>query len=692
MILEKTITINYHKGIHTRIAAMVVKKVNNIKKEYKNTEIYITKNDKTVPLSSMILVVGLKIKKGDSVTIKVSSESENISDILGEVCDYLTQSDFYEDDEEDEVDKIINKDALTLEQIFNSMANAVISINNEGKITLVNIAMLKILNKSIVEVLDANIDDVIPNSILHIFSLSKRPRLGIKTKINGISLLGNYTPIIIDNEFNGVLAVFEDISRIEKITDELIEVRQLKEELQVILDTVQDGICVIDSTGVIQYVNDAYLYIVKENRKDIVGKNIKEISKKGIRAKVLETGESAIGEIIKKKNGTTIIANVTPIKINGEIYGVVSVIKDVTEINSLYEKLMMYDEKNKYLEEELLRYRKPNSAFDNFKGYSSKTLEVIKMAEKAARTNFNVLILGESGTGKELIAEGIHYASDRGKGPFIRVNCAAIPENLIESELFGYEKGAFTGALNRKYGKFELANGGTIFLDEIGELNINVQAKILRAIQYKEIQRVGGEELIKVDVRIVAATHRDLEEMIRQNTFREDLYYRLNVIPITIPSLRDRKEDIPYLVEHFINKHKGNFNISGIDKKVIEILSSYSWPGNVRELENVIERILAMIDDRKFITEELLPLYIKKGDYKNINKVEKKEKEGEIIKILIEEDILTWKEYEKIIIERALKKYGSYNAAAKALGLTHRTVSLKAKEYGIEKLVTWRKN
>lgn len=656
MVLEKTITINYHKGIHTRIAAMVVKKVNDIKRKYKNTEIYITINDKTVPLSSMILVVGLKIKKGDSATIKVSSESENISDILDEVCDFLTQSNFYEDDEEDEVDKIINKDALTLEQIFNSMANAAISINNEGKITLVNKAMLKILNKSIVEVLNANIDDIIPNSILQIVSLSKRPRLGIKTKINGISLLGNYTPIIIDNEFNGVLAVFEDISRIEKITDELIEVRQLKEELQVILDTVQDGICVIDSTGVIQYVNDAYLHIVKENRKDIVGKNIKEISKKGIRAKVLETGESVIGEIIKKKNGTNIIANVTPIKIDGEIYGVVSVIKDVTEINSLYEKLMIYDDKNKYLEEELLRYRKPNSAFDNFKGYSGKTLEVIKMAEKAAKTNFNVLILGESGTGKELIAEGIHYASDRAKGPFIRVNCAAIPENLIESELFGHEKGAFTGALNRKYGKFELANGGTIFLDEIGELNINVQAKILRAIQYKEIQRVGGEELIKVDVRIVAATHRDLEEMIRHNTFREDLYYRLNVIPITIPPLRERKEDIPNLVEHFINKHKGDLKINGIDKKVIEILSSYSWPGNVRELENVVERILAMIEDKKFITEELLPLYIKKGDYKNVNTIEKKEKEAEITKILIEEDILTWKEYEKIIIEKALKK------------------------------------
>ncbi|CDF57441.1 sigma 54-interacting transcriptional regulator [Thermobrachium celere] len=687
MRVEKSVCINYDKGIHTRVAAAIVKKISDIKKKY-NVDVYISAFGKKVPLSSMILIVGLKIKKGDIVSIEVMGENEEIYKAIDEICEFLSQNEI-DEIEKDELDNIINQDALTLEQIINSMANAVIAIDVNGKITLVNKAMLNILKCNIVDVLNKDIDEVIPNSILNIVRISKRPRLGIKVKINDATLLGNFTPIIIDNQYKGVLAIFEDISRIEKITDELLQVRQLKEELQVVLDTVQDGICIIDSEGNIRYVNDAYANIVGESKETIINKNILDISPNGVRARVLKTGERVNGEIIKKKNGVTIIANVNPIIVDNQLCGVISVIKDVTEINMLYEKLNMYDDKTKYLQDELMRIRKPNGAFSNFKGYSGKTIEVITAAEKAAKTNFNVLILGESGTGKEIIAEGIHYASNRANGPFVRVNCAAIPENLIESELFGYEKGAFTGAFKRKHGKFELANGGTIFLDEIGDLNINVQAKILRAIQNREIQRIGGEDIVKVDVRIIAATHKDLKTMVKEGKFREDLYYRLDVISINIPPLRERKEDIPCLLEHFINLHKGNKNIKGVDKKVIDALIRYDWPGNVRELENVVERILAFIDEKDFITLDMLPIYINKTD-NNINKESNRLIKNVIINEIFEKDeILPWKEYEKIIIEKALKKYGSYNAAAKALGLTHRTVALKAKEYGIEKSIKW---
>ena len=316
-------------------------------------------------------------------------------------------------------------------------------------------------------------------------------------------------------------------------------------------------------------------------------------------------------------------------------------------------------------------------------------MDALAIASKAAKTNATTLIRGESGTGKELIAEGIHYASARVDGPFIRVNCAAIPANLLESELFGHEKGAFTGAIKRKLGKFELAHKGSIFLDEIGEMEKSMQVKLLRILQDKEFQRVGGEESIRVDVRIIATTNRNLEQMIDQGEFREDLYFRLNVIPIFLPPLREKKEDIPILAEHFMKK-KGEFigkQVEGITSKAMDLLIEYSWPGNGRELENIIERVLTLADGT-YIQVSDLPLYIRESTIKSSRKLVKVS-ESIIDKIENEEEIYPIKEYEKMIIEKALKKYGSYNAAGKALGLTHKTVASKARLYGIEKTVTW---
>ncbi|AIY82782.1 AAA domain family protein [Clostridium baratii str. Sullivan] len=331
-----------------------------------------------------------------------------------------------------------------------------------------------------------------------------------------------------------------------------------------------------------------------------------------------------------------------------------------------------------------------NDPFEKIIGNSKTLKESLYIARKASKSDSSVIIYGESGTGKELLAEAIHLSSKRKDKPLIKVNCASIPDNLIESELFGHEKGAFTGAVKRKLGKFELAQNGTIFLDEIGEMDKNIQAKILRAIQNREIQRVGGEETIKLNIRIISATNKNLEEMIKKNEFREDLFYRLNVIPIELPPLRDRKGDITLLIKHFFNKKLENNEIRNISDEALMALCNYKWNGNIRELENIIERIL-VLSEKSLIDIEDIPYFIRK--YNNNCNIKLKEitnTEDSLPKIFNDEKIYTLKEYEKLIIEKALKKYGSYNKAGKALGITHRTVSLKAKEYGLEKLILWK--
>lgn len=466
--------------------------------------------------------------------------------------------------------------------------------------------------------------------------------------------------------------IMNEASEIHGVDKLLHENALMQERLQMILESVQDGICVVDRSGEVTYVNPSYLRIVHKTPEMVVGQNVFEKAADGNRCAVLRSGIARIGSIRHKKDGTTIVANVNPIFVDGEIAGVVSVIKDITEIQTLMERLSQVSAKAEYLEQELLRTKKTAQAFANYIGKSGKVVDVLALASKAADSSANVLIRGESGTGKEVIAEGIHYASGRRRGPFIRVNCGAIPGALLESELFGHEKGAFTGAVRRKLGKFELANHGTIFLDEIGELDKNLQVKLLRVLQQKEFDRVGGEETIHVDVRIIAATNRDLEAMVHEGTFRDDLYYRLNVIPIILPPLRDRPDDIPLLVEHFIEKisKENKKNVRGITPDAMQMFMHYRWPGNVRELENVIERVITLMDT-DLITAAMLPSYIK-GDIA-----------GREVQSLADDTVLPWEEYEKQIIANALRQGTSFNGAAKLLRISHKTVAAKARKYGL---------
>lgn len=337
----------------------------------------------------------------------------------------------------------------------------------------------------------------------------------------------------------------------------------------------------------------------------------------------------------------------------------------------------------------LKRQLKQQFDFGGLIGSSPEMQKVFDLIKKIADTDSTVLIYGESGTGKELVAKVIHYNSQRSQKPFIPLNCAAIPKDLLESELFGHEKGAFTGAINTRIGRFELANGGTIFLDEIGELHPSLQVKLLRVLQEREFERVGSTKTLKVDVRILAATNRDLEKAIEEGIFREDLYYRLNVIPLRLPPLRERKEDIPFLVEHFVQKfsRKKKKEEIVISKEAMNCLINYQWPGNVRELENMIERLVILCD--KVVTVDDLPERLRI----NVNSSTVCKKEEVLSKrdlnnlILPDEGIdlnsLIDKIERDLILQAIQKTKGVKSKAASLLGLNRTTLIEKMKKKGL---------
>jgi len=314
-------------------------------------------------------------------------------------------------------------------------------------------------------------------------------------------------------------------------------------------------------------------------------------------------------------------------------------------------------------------------------GLSPKMQDVYKMVGKVSMSKSTVLIEGESGTGKELIARAIHANSPRAEQPLVTVNCGAIPENLLESELFGYERGAFTGAVTRKAGLFEQADGGTIFLDEIGEMPLPLQVKLLRVLQERVITRLGGGEMIPVDVRVIAATNRSLPELIRRNQFREDLYYRLNVVPVRVPPLRERKEDIPLLIRHFLAKHQQELGktVTHLSKQAVDLLLNYDWPGNVRQLENVIERAVVLAGGAVILPEHIMPaLYPdSSGDPTSVAE-EADPYEGKTLREILQQ-------VERDVIARTLRKTnGNKLRTAKRLGMSRRALLYKIEAYNLQ--------
>lgn len=395
---------------------------------------------------------------------------------------------------------------------------------------------------------------------------------------------------------------------------------QIKKRYELILNSAGEGIYGLDANGIITFVNPAAVAMTGWSVEESIGEaghtqhhHSREDGTSyphqdcPIYA-ALKDGEihhQVRDEVFWRKDGThfPVYYTSTPIIDEGKIAGAVVVFQDVTEVKHSETKLRNALEEiselkeriqaeNTYLQEEI----KHSSNFEEILGQSSKLKKSFRQVEQVAQTDTTVLLLGETGTGKELFARSIHNLSVRKKRALVKVNCTALPINLIESELFGHEKGSFTGAVSRRIGRFELADGGTIFLDEIGELSLDLQVKLLRVIQEGEFERLGGSSTIFVDVRIIAATHRDLKQMVSKGEFREDLFYRLNVFPLALPPLRERGGDIAIIVQAFVDKFakKMSKQIDKIPQKIMDEFSQYSWPGNVRELENIIERAVIL--------------------------------------------------------------------------------------------------
>jgi Nif-specific regulatory protein len=394
----------------------------------------------------------------------------------------------------------------------------------------------------------------------------------------------------------------------------------------------------------------------------------------------------------KKEPGKRIAFFCVPIKLEGRTIGALSADKQAGPKDDLKAHVKLLDviatmvaqaiNLNKLVESDRQKLREENvrlrgelkSHFNihNMVGSSNAMKEVYRLIEQVANSNATVLIRGESGTGKDLVAHAIHYNSLRADKPFVKVNCTALPDTLLESELFGHEKGAFTGASEKKIGRFERAHGGTIFLDEIGDFSLNLQVKLLRVIQFKEFERVGGFETIKTNVRIVVATHKNLEEQIKEGLFREDLYYRVNVFPIYMPPLRERKDDIMLLADYFLERiaAENNKDISRISTPAIEMLTRYHWPGNIRELENCIERAVLLCDGDVIRSEHLPP---------SLQMIKKDES---IAKRSLTEIIENMER--ELIIDALKKSDGRQRKAAKELRVTERILGYKIKKYAID--------
>jgi Nif-specific regulatory protein len=498
----------------------------------------------------------------------------------------------------------------------------------------------------------------------------------------------------------------EEISLLYEISEALNEHLELKRALYKVLETLFNTMGMV--RGTITIVNPLSNEISIEVAHGISSSTMESVTYKvgeGITGRVIESGKPIVIPKIseeplflnrtasrkgKQDQDLSFICN--PIKKGNQVIGAISVDKPLDTSYSLEvaQQLMAVISTMiarhvinlEIIRLEELRLREENDRLRNelknkykitdIVGSSNKMREVFQMISQVSKSNATVLIRGESGTGKELVANSIHYNSLRSKNPIVKVNCAALPSNLIESELFGHEKGAFTGAIRQKLGKFELANKGTIFLDEIGSIDLDVQVKLLRVLQEKEFERVGGHRTIPADVRIVAATNKNLEQAVEENTFRSDLYYRLNVFPIYLPPLRERKTDILLLADHFLEKYakENDKGIKRFSTPAIDMMMDYHWPGNVRELENCIERAVLLCDEG-VIHSYHLPPTLQTG------------KESGTLPVLSIEDAVASLERE-MIIDSLKNTRGNTTKAASLLKTTVRKFNYKAKTYNID--------
>jgi len=565
--------------------------------------------------------------------------------------------------------------------IIDSTHNLIISINKNGKINVLNRAAEKFLGLRSSAVRGRDIMNVIPNSGLMEILESGSCKLVQKIELNKCTFISNRTPLKRHGEIIGAVSVLQDISELESISRELNNVKELNREMDAIIESSYDGLYLTNGQGITLRVNEAFERLTGVLGSELIGRNVEDMVKeRGV------VSESVSALVLKEKKPVTIMQKTitgrlalttgTPVfDRKGKIFRVVSNVRDITELMLLKQQLEQAQGLSKHYESELRSLQLQYSGSEKLIVSSRKMKDLLDTVIRLAQVDSTVLITGESGTGKELIAETIHNNSLRKNGPFIKINCGAISHNLLESELFGYDAGAFTGAKKGgKAGYFELASGGTLLLDEVSELPYNLQVNLLRVLQSKELIRVGGEKIIPIDVRIIAASNRDILGLVEKNEFRKDLYYRLNVVPVEVPPLRERKEEIPVIAAHFIQVFNKKYKMEKrLSTNVVDVLMEYDWPGNVRELENIVERLVVTTPANVLSCEEL-PLHLKNNTLKKHPQISV----SGIIPLKEAVEVV-----EKQILEQAYARFKLTREVAKQLEVDPSTVLRKAAKYGI---------
>lgn len=581
-----------------------------------------------------------------------------------------------------------------LRALFSSAHNGIIAINRQEKVTFFNEAAEKILRIKSKDVLGTPCLQYLPASGLPRVLKTGKGEYGQKTQIGRKILMVNRSPVFQDGVVTGAVAIFQDISELETISQELATVKNLNHELEAVINSSSDGIAVTDPEGNVRRANEAFARLMGVSLEKIRGEKLESLPhqdsyslspvvnlarEKGAQASMLEVPPC----------GKQLLITATPIKNEGqEITRFVLTLRDLTKLNQLQQELESTRQLSERYWLELSELRIQHLTPPEIIVRSPAMQKVIEQSYRLAQVDTTVLITGESGTGKEVIARFIHNNSLRKNHSFIKVNCGAIPENLLESELFGYEPGAFTGANKQgKMGMFELAHEGTIFLDEIGELPLALQVKLLQVLQDKEIVRLGSSKIRKIDVRIIAATNRNLEQMVNEGRFRKDLFYRLHVVPIHIPPLRERREDILPLLFHFTKELSQKYGFpKELSREVVNSFLNYPWPGNIRELQNILEQLF-VITPGQVITAADLPDLYRQENRPLPPPVSKNRFPFPCVEENPSAELPPLKtaraEFQRQIIIHALQKYGNISRAAEALGVNPSTISRKVKQLGI---------
>lgn len=568
-----------------------------------------------------------------------------------------------------------------LAEILESVHNGIVIVDRYGKIIVFNKAARVLCDVSKDESMGQQLAKVLPDSWreMELVMASRKPQIGKKVQMVASNVITNRSPIIKDREVLGGVSIFQNSQELENLAEDLLAYKRLSEELDVIINSSHDGLWISDAQGKTLRVNPASAKFASLDPDEAVGMNMTDLVAAGYfdrsaTLEVLKRG-SAVSFMQSQKDGRRLLVTGNPVyDESGQIDLVVVNSRDLTELNRVKAELEVSHGLNQQYRRQISLRHKRQFLESDFVIRSAAMERIFDTALRVSKVDSTVLIDGESGVGKGLLVDVIHSESDRKEGPLIRVDCGAISESLIEAELFGYVRGAFTGALDSgKPGYFELANGGTLFLDEVGELPLNAQARLLRFLENGEVARVGATTTCKIDTRIIAATNRDLRQMVTEKKFRKDLFFRLSVVPLHVPPLRQRREDILPLIDHFLRVfNKKCSNDKKVSSAVVDSLCDYHFPGNVRELANLIERLVVLATGDLI---EIADLPASVPHSRVSNNQQRGAGQWDLPQAVTK--------LESELIVEALKTFGSQREAARHLGINHSTLSRKIKRHNL---------